>query len=288
MQVSYRTQKVGDVEVFYREAGVPAAPVILLLHGFPTASHMFHDLIPLLASDFRLIAPDLPGFGNTKSPPRGSFDYTFDNIAAVMSGFTEALNLKRYVIYAFDYGAPTGYRLAVAHPERVSAIISQNGNAYLDGFSDQWGAFQAYWKTPTAENRAACRDSFSPATIRSFQYFHGARRELVSPDGYTLDSAYLARPGADEIQLDLIYDYRKNIEKYPIFQEYFRRHRPPLLAVWGKNDPAFIPAGAEAYRRDVPDAEVHLLDAGHFALETHSAEIADLMRDFLRRKLTAH
>jgi pimeloyl-ACP methyl ester carboxylesterase len=285
MHITYHTQRVGDVEVFYREAGRKDAPVLLLLHGFPTSSHMFRDLMPRLAAKYRVIAPDLPGFGNTKAPPRGKFDYTFDNLAKVVEGFTDALNLRRYALYIFDYGAPIGLRLAAAHPERVTAIISQNGNAYLDGFSDQWGDWQAYWRNPSAQTREACRSSLSADTIRNFQYFHGADRSRVSPDGYTLDIAYMARPEAEEVQLDLILDYRSNVALYPTFQKYFRASRPPLLAVWGKNDPAFIPPGAEAYRRDIPDAEVHFLDTGHFALETHAAEIADMVLEFLGRKL---
>jgi pimeloyl-ACP methyl ester carboxylesterase len=287
MKVSYRSQSVGDVDVFYREAGPPDAPVILLLHGFPTAGHMFRDIIPELADSYHVIAPDLPGFGNTKAPPRGAFDYTFDRLAQVLEGFIEALRLTRYALYVFDYGAPTGYRIAVAHPERVTAIISQNGNAYVDGFSDAWGAWEAYWRMPTPENREACRESLSADTIRSFQYLHGADSQLASPDGYTLDTAYMSRPEAEEIQLDLILDYRTNVARYRAFQEYFRTRRPPLLAVWGKHDPFFLPAGAHAYSRDIPDAEVHLLDTGHFALETHAAEIAELMREFLGRKLEA-
>lgn len=285
MTVTYHTQQVGDVDVFYREAGPKDAPVLLLLHGFPTSSHMFRDLIPKLAGRYRVVAPDLPGFGNTRAPPRGEFDYTFDNLAKVIDGFTDALKLQRYALYIFDYGAPTGLRLAVAHPERVTAIISQNGNAYLDGFSDQWGDWQAYWRAPSPQAREACRASLSADTIRNFQYFHGADRSKLSPDGYTLDIAYMARPGAEEVQLDLILDYRSNVALYPSFQKYFREKRPPLLAVWGKHDPAFIPPGAEAYRRDIPDAEVHFLDAGHFALETHSAEVADFILEFLGRKL---
>ncbi|WP_246725109.1 alpha/beta fold hydrolase [Beijerinckia sp. L45] len=285
MTMTYNTKMVGDVEVFYREAGPADAPVILLLHGFPTAGHMFRDLIPLLSDRYRVIAPDLPGFGNTKAPPRGKFAYTFDNLALVVDGFTQALRLDRYALYVFDYGAPTGYRLAMAHAERVSALISQNGNAYTDGFSDAWGSWEAYWRDPTPETREACRESLSADTIRNFQYFHGADRSHVSPDGYTLDIAYMARPDAEEIQLDLILDYRSNVALYPAFQTYFRTHRPPLLAAWGKNDPAFIPAGAAAYKRDIPDAEIHLLDTGHFALETHATEIASLIRDFLGRKL---
>lgn len=286
MKITYHTQKVGNVEVFYRMAGPVNGPVILLLHGFPTASHMFRELIPALSDHYRLIAPDLPGFGQTKAPPRGDFAYTFDNLAAVMEGFVTALGLRHYALYAFDYGAPTGYRLAVAHPERITAIISQNGNAYLDGFSAAWGSWEAYWHDPSAANREACRESLSAETIINFQYLHGADRSHVSPDGYTLDIAYMARPGAEEIQLDLIGDYKSNVARYADFQNYFRSHQPPLLAVWGRHDPAFILPGAEAYRRDIPDAEIHLIDAGHFALETHAAEIAQLMRDFLGRKLS--
>lgn len=279
----FKSRKVGEVDVFYREAGPSDAPVILLLHGFPSASHMFRDLIPLLADRYRLIAPDLPGFGQTKAPPRGTFDYTFDRLAHVIEGFTEALSLERYALYIFDYGAPVGLRLAMRHPERVTAIISQNGNAYVDGFSDQWGPWEAYWHDPSDANREACRPSLSPDTIRNWQYGTGADPELLSPDGYELDIAYMARPGAEEIQLDLIRDYRTNVALYPDFQAYFREHRPPLLAAWGRHDPAFIPPGAEAYKRDLPKAEVHLLDAGHFALETHAGEIAMLVRDFLGR-----
>ena len=283
--ISYRTQKVGNVEVFYREAGPKDAPVLLLLHGFPSASHMFRDLMPLLANQYRVIAPDLPGFGNTKAPPRGQFDYSFENIYKVIEGFTEALNLNKYSLYVFDYGAPTGLRLAVANPEKVTAIISQNGNAYLEGFSDQWGPWQTYWREPTPANREACRVSLLPETTRDWQYGTGSDLSKLSPDGYNLDIFYMARPGADDIQLDLILDYRSNVAAYPAFQKYFREHQPPLLAVWGKHDPAFIPPGAQAYKKDLPDAEVHLLDAGHFALETHASEIAAYIRDFLGRKL---
>ena len=283
--VQYHHRQVGELDIFYREAGPADAPVILLLHGFPSASHMFRDLIPLLADRYRVIAPDLPGFGQTKAPPRGRFTYGFDTLAEVMEKFVEAIGLTRYALYVFDYGAPVGLRLAMAHPERVTAIVSQNGNAYKDGFSDQWGAWQAYWRDPSAANREACRASLSPDTIRDWQYGTGADPALLPPDGYELDIAYMARPGAEEIQLDLILDYRTNVALYPRFQEYFRRHRPPLLAVWGKHDPAFIPAGAYAYLHDLPAAEIHLLDAGHFALETHHQEIARLMRDFLGRTL---
>jgi pimeloyl-ACP methyl ester carboxylesterase len=283
-KVRYQTQKVGEVEVFYREAGPRDAPVILLLHGFPTSSHMFRDLIPLLSANYRVIAPDLPGFGQTKAPPREEFDYTFDNLAKVIDGFIVAKGLQRFALYIFDYGAPTGLRIAAAHPERIAAIVTQNGNAYIEGLSDQWGAWQTYWREPTPQHREACRSSLAPSTIKNWQYLTGADPALMSPDGYTLDIAYLARPGADEIQLDLVLDYRTNVERYPSFQAYFRKHQPPLLAVWGKHDPAFIPPGAEAYRRDLPEAEVHFLDTGHFALETHAPEVAAYMRDFLGRK----
>lgn len=281
MKIRYQSMQVNDVEVFYREAGPSDAPVILLLHGFPSASHMFRDLIPLLADRFRLIAPDLPGFGQTKSPPRGEFEYTFDSLANVIEAFTEAMSLKRYAMYVFDYGAPVGLRMAIRNPDRVSAIISQNGNAYVEGFSDQWGPWEAYWHEPSAANREACRESLSPDTIRDWQYGTGSEPGSLSPDGYELDIAYMARPGAEEIQLDLILDYRSNVALYPAFQSYFRDHRPPLLATWGRHDPAFVPAGAAAYKTDLPDAQVHLLEAGHFALETHAQEVATLIRAFL-------
>jgi pimeloyl-ACP methyl ester carboxylesterase len=285
MTVSYKTQQVGDVEVFYREAGSKTSPVLLLLHGFPSSSHMFRELIPQLADRFRVIAPDLPGFGYTKAPARGEFDYTFDNLADVIDGFTRALGLDRYALYVFDYGAPTGYRLAAAHPERITAIISQNGNAYVDGFSDEWGPWEAYWRDPSPQNREACRASLSADVIENWQYRTGTDPTRMAPDGFMLDIALMNRPGAEEIQLDLILDYRTNLERYPEFQHYFRTYQPPLLAVWGRHDPAFIPAGAEAYKRDLPNAHVHLLDTGHFALETHATEIAQLIRSFLEQHL---
>lgn len=275
MTIRYGFQTIGEVEVFYREAGPRDAPVLLLLHGFPTASHMFRDLIPLLSDRFRLIAPDLPGFGQTKAPPRGAYDYTFDNLADVIEGFTAALSLERYALYVFDYGAPVGLRLAMRHPEKVPAIISQNGNA------DEWGPWEAYWREPSAANREACRASLAPDTIRNWQYGTGADPSLLSPDGYELDIAYISRPGAEDIQLDLILDYRTNVARYPDFQAYFRKHRPPLLAVGGPHDPAFVPAGAAAYKRDLPDAQIHLLDTGHFALKTHAKEVAALIAPFL-------
>ncbi|MDF0492230.1 alpha/beta fold hydrolase [Bradyrhizobium yuanmingense] len=283
--VRYRTQQVGAVEVFYRESGPVDAPALLLLHGFPTASHMFRDLIPLLSDRYRIIAPDLPGFGQTRAPERGSFTYSFDALAGVIEEFVDAIGLDRFATYIFDYGAPIGLRLAMKNPDRITAIISQNGNAYEEGFSDEWGAWQAYWREPTEANREACRASLSPETVRSWQYGTGANPDLLGPDGYELDIAYMARPGAEDIQLDLILDYRSNVALYPTFQAYFREHRPPLLAAWGRHDPAFVPAGALAYRRDLPNAEVHLLDAGHFALETHHREIAVIIRDFLQRSL---
>ena len=281
MQVEFHSQTVGDVDVFYRVAGPADAPVVLLLHGFPTASHMFRDLIPELARTYRVIAPDLPGFGNTQAPLRGTFNYSFDNLAVVIGDFIEALHLDRFALYIFDYGAPVGLRIAMAHPERITAIISQNGNAYLEGLSDAWAPWRAYWASPTPDNREACRASLSAESIRHDQYLHGADASLVSPDGYTLDIAYMARPGAADIQLDLILDYASNLALYPKFQAYFRAHLPPLLAIWGRHDPHFLPAGALAYQRDLPQAEIVLLEAGHFALETHAAEIGHAIRGFL-------
>ena len=280
LSVSYRFQPVGDVDVFYREAGPADAPVILLLHGYPTASHMFRELIPRLEESYRLIAPDLPGFGQTRVPPRGQFDYTFDNLAKTVDGLTEALKIDRYAIYLFDYGAPTGFRVALAHPDRVTALISQNGNAYDEGLGPMWALFRAYWNEPNDANRDACRKTLAPDVTRS-QYLIGSNPEKIAPDGYELDIAYLARPGNDEIQLDLIYDYRSNVAAYPKWQAYLREKRPPLLAVWGKNDPFFLPPGAEAFGRDQPDAEIHFVDAGHFALETKVDEIAKRIIDFM-------
>ena len=281
MQVEFHSQQVGDVAVFYRVAGPAGAPVVLLLRGFPTAGHMFRDLIPELAENYRVIAPDLPGFGNTRAPPRGEFAYSFDSLAHTIGGFTEALHLDRFALYIFDYGSPVGLRVAMAHPERITAIVSQNGNAYLEGLSDAWAPWRTYWASPTPENRAACRASLTADSIHQDQYLHGADASLVSPDGHTLDIAYLARPGAADIQLDLILDYASNLALYPAFQTYFRTHTPPLLAIWGRHDPHFLPAGALAYQRDLPQAEIILLEAGHFALETHAADIGQAMRRFL-------
>jgi pimeloyl-ACP methyl ester carboxylesterase len=278
--VKYRTADVDGFKVFYREAGPTDALKLLLLHGFPSASHMFRDLIPRLADRFHIIAPDLPGFGKSEMPGRG---HTFERIAATIDRFTDVVGFDRYAVYVFDYGAPTGFRLAVKHPERITALISQNGNAYEEGLSEGWNPIQAYWKDPSPANRQALRSFLAPeATV--WQYTHGVPDPTsVSPDGYSLDNFYLARPGADELQLDLFGDYKSNVALYPTFQAYFRTHTPPFLAVWGKNDPFFLPAGAEAFRRDIPAAVVRFFDTGHFALETHAAEIAAAIRDFLAR-----
>ena len=270
------------VKVFYRAAGDPSAPVVLLLHGFPTSSFMFRELIPRLANRFRVIAPDLPGFGFTEVPEQRKYTYSFDALARTIDAFTGALGLNRYAIYVFDYGAPTGLRLAMAHPERVSAIVSQNGNAYEDGLGDAWGPIRKYWAEPTAENREVIRKAILNLEGTRWQYTHGvANPESIAPESYTLDVALLERPGNKEIQLDLFLDYASNVKLYPKFQEYFRKSRPPLLAIWGKNDPFFIPAGAEAFRKDLPDARIQFLDTGHFATETHVVEIASAMEDFL-------
>jgi len=280
-KVSFRKADVDGFNVFYREAGPKDGPTILLLHGFPSSSHMFRDLIPLLADRFHIVAPDLPGFGQSDMPSREKFKYTFDNIAAVIDRFTEVIGLKKFAIYVFDYGAPTGFRLAVKHPERVTAIISQNGNAYEEGLSEGWNPIQAYWKDASEANRAALRQFLAPEATY-WQYTHGVSDvSAVSPDGYSLDNFYLARPGSDEVQLDLFGDYKSNVGLYPKFQDYFRAHKPRFLAVWGKNDPFFIPPGAEAFKRDNPNAIVKFLDTGHFALETHAAEIAAEIRSFL-------
>ncbi|MGM4983521.1 MULTISPECIES: alpha/beta fold hydrolase [Rhizobium] len=276
--VSYRTINVDGVKVFYREAGSPDKPKLLLLHGFPSSGHMFRDLIPLLADRYHIIAPDLPGFGQSDLPGRG---HSFDSIAETIDRFTEIVGFDRYAVYVFDYGAPTGFRLAVKHPERITAIISQNGNAYEEGLSEGWNPIQAYWQDASEENRNALKPFLEPESI-AWQYTHGAPDiAKVSPDGYSLDSFYMTRPGAVDVQLDLFGDYKSNVALYPAFQTYFRTHKPRFLAVWGQNDPFFLPPGAEAFRRDIPDATVKFFDTGHFALETHAVEIAAAIRDFL-------
>jgi pimeloyl-ACP methyl ester carboxylesterase len=279
--ITYHTADVDGFKVFYRQAGAANAPKLLLLHGFPSASHMFRDLMPLLSDRLHVVAPDLPGFGKSDMPARGKFQYTFDNLAAVIDRFTEVIGLGKYALYVFDYGAPTGFRLAVKHPERITGIISQNGNAYEEGLSEGWNPIQTYWRDPSDSNRRALRDFLKPETTY-WQYTHGVSdTSMVSPDGYSLDNFYLARPGADDVQLDLFGDYKNNVALYPTFQKYFRTHKPRLLAVWGKNDPFFLPPGAEAFKRDIPQATVRFLDTGHFALETHAAEIAMAIRGFL-------
>jgi pimeloyl-ACP methyl ester carboxylesterase len=270
------------IQIFYREAGDASAPVVLLLHGFPTSSFMFRELIPRLADEYRVIAPDLPGFGFTEVSAARNYIYSFDALAGTIESFTEALHLERYVIYIFDYGAPTGLRLAMRHPERVTAIVSQNGNAYEEGLGDAWGPIRKYWSEPTEENRDVLQKNILTLDTTRWQYTHGvANPEAAAPEGYTLDAALMERPGNKEIQLDLFLDYASNVKLYPKFQEYFRNSKPPLLAIWGKNDPFFIPAGAEAFRKDIPNAQVRFLDTGHFALESHAVEIADAIKEFL-------
>src|SRR5262245_31233038 len=276
----YRTQDVDGLNIFYREAGDSSAPAVLLLHGFPTSSHMFRDLIPMLATHFRVIAPDLPGFGFSDAPDRSHFTYTFDRLADVMERFTEALGLSRYTLYIFDYGAPVGLRLALRHPEPISVIISQNGNAYEEGLSTGLNPIQKYWAEPRPENRTALK-AFLTLESTKWQYTHGADESHVAPESYALDSALLGRPGNEEIQLDLFLDYASNVKLYPQFQKYFRTYRPPTLAVWGKNDPFFLPPGADAFKRDNPSTQVEFLDTGHFALETHSKEIGARIVTFL-------
>jgi pimeloyl-ACP methyl ester carboxylesterase len=279
--IHYRYQQAGDVNVFYREAGDPASPVLLLLHGFAGSSFMFRDLIPQLADRYHVIAPDLPAFGFTEAPARGEYAYTFAQLAETIGRFTEALHLNRYALLVHDYGAPVGWRLALAHPQRVTALISQNGNAYEEGLGEAWAPIQQYWLDPTVENRNALSEFPTPAAIK-WQYLEGVSdQSLISPDGYSLEGMQVLRPGNAEIQLDLLLDYASNVEMYPQFQHYFRQYQPPLLAVWGKNDPFFMPAGAEAWKRDLPDAEIRFYDTGHFALETHAKEIGTAVRDFL-------
>ncbi|MCA6943409.1 alpha/beta hydrolase [Pectobacterium polaris] len=280
-QVRYRYELVGNVNIFYREAGKPSSPSILLLHGFAASSYMFRELIPVLAENYHVIAPDLPSFGFTESPGSDEYDYTFDNLTKTIDRFTEQLKLQRYAIMVHDYGAPVGWRLATTHPDRITAIISQNGNAYEEGLAQGWDAIRRYWQSPTAENRAALHDFPTAASVK-WQYLEGVSdTSLVSPDGYTLEGLHVSRPDNADIQLDLLLDYASNVQRYPEFQAYFREKQPPLLAVWGRHDPYFLPAGAEAWKRDIPHADIRFYDTGHFALETHANDIIPVIHTFL-------
>jgi len=284
-QVHYRSATVDGTKIFYREAGPKDAPTLLLLHGFPTSSQMFRDLIPLLSDRYHIVAPDYPGYGYSDAPDRATFAYTFDHYAELVGKLTEQLGVDRYALYVMDYGAPVGFRIATAHPERVTALIVQNGNAYLEGITGFWDPIKAYWKTGAAPEREAIR-WLTSRKATEWQYSNGVKDQtLVDPDAATVDQALLDRPGNQEIQLDLFYDYRTNLPLYPAWQSYFRRAKPPTLVVWGKNDDIFVAPGAAPYKRDIPDAEVHMLDTGHFALETHGPEIAGLIRDFMDRKV---
>src|SRR5262245_39512429 len=284
-KVAHRTVRVRDLDVFYREAGPKDAAAVLLLHGFPTSSQMFRNLIPALADQYRLVAPDYPGFGHSSMPGRDRFTYTFDNLAKVVDEFTEKVGLTRYALYVQDYGAPVGYRLAVTHPERVTAIVVQNGNAYDEGLdNDFWKPIKSYWQSPTSPEKRDALRGFVKYEATRWQYTHGVKNpELVSPDGPAHDQFLLDRPGNDEIQFDLFLSYGSNPPLYPQWQEYFRRRQPPVLIAWGKHDQIFPAAGAEPYKRDLKTLEYHLLDAGHFALETEGDTIAGLMREFLNK-----
>lgn len=275
----YKNLEVDGVKIFYRESGMLEKPAMILFHGFPSSSHMFRDLIPRLEKNFRLIAPDYPGFGQSDIPPREKFSYTFDNIAAVMEKFIERLGVEKFFMYVFDYGAPIGFRVAVKNPQKILGIVSQNGNVYAEGLGKKWAARAEYWKNPTPELREQYKSAFAPETIIG-QYTFGAPANSISPDGYSLDIFYTRRPDYDEIQSDLIFDYQNNVALYPTFQKYLRENQPKLLAVWGKNDPSFVWQGAEAFKKDLPNAEVHFVDSGHFALESHCAEIAELIKNF--------
>jgi pimeloyl-ACP methyl ester carboxylesterase len=279
--IHYHTIQVNGLNVFYREAGAADAPTILLLHGYPTSSHMFRNLIPILSKQYHLIAPDLPGFGYSDAPPTPKFTYTFDNLAHIIQAFIDKLGMKRFAVYVFDYGAPVGLRLAMANPERITGIISQNGNAYREGLSEEWNPIQKYWQDPSRLNRDALRD-FVSEKATWFQYHEGVSdTSLIAPETYTLDQHFLDRPGNVEIQLDLVKDYRTNVELYPKFHQYFRTYRPRLLLVWGNRDPYFLPAGAQAYKQDLPDATLKFYNTGHFALETNVNEIASDILDFM-------
>jgi pimeloyl-ACP methyl ester carboxylesterase len=285
VQVRHKFEQVGDVKVFYREAGDRHAPTVLLLHGYAASSFMYRNLIPKLADKYHVIAPDLPGFGFTEAPARGQYAYTFDQLTKTIIQFTEQLKLERYAIQVFDYGAPVGWRMALAHPQRITAIVSQNGNAYEEGLGQGWEPIQRYWKEPTQANRAALSDFPTPDSIR-WQYLEGVPdQNLVAPDAIALESFLVSRPGNADIQLDLLLDYASNVVMYPQYQAYFRKHQPPLLAVWGKNDPFFLPAGATAWKRDIPEAEILFYNTGHLALETHGEEIGAVIRTFLDKHL---
>jgi pimeloyl-ACP methyl ester carboxylesterase len=286
-QVSHHRVEANGVSVFYREAGPQDAPIVLLLHGFPSSSFQFRELIPRLAEQYHVIAPDLPGFGFTEVPHERDYTYTFDALAQTLIAFTDALQLKSYALYVFDYGAPTGFRLAMARPERVTAIVSQNGNAYEEGLGDAWAPIRRFWSHPTTENREAIRAALNAEGIRREYSVGIAHPERIAPEGYTLDAALIARPGNTDIQLDLFLDYANNVKLYPEFHRYFQAWKPPLLAIWGEHDTYFIPAGAEAFKRDNPNATVQFLDTGHFALETHIEEIASAMRGFLARHVAS-
>ena len=283
--INYRIQALEDCRVFYREAGDPNAPTLLLLHGFPSSSHMFRNLIPLMAEHFHVIAPDLPGFGFTSITENGLFDYTFNNLANITQRFIDALGLSEFAMYVFDYGAPVGFRLALNSPRQIKAIITQNGNAYEEGLSPAWDPIQTYWRNPSTENRNNLKGFLSPQTTR-WQYEEGVEDlATVAPDGYTFDAALFEREGTEKIQLDLFLDYATNVALYPEFQKYFQKEQPPLLAVWGNKDPFFLAAGAEAFKKDIHDAEINFYNTGHFALETHCEEIASTITSFLNRKV---
>jgi pimeloyl-ACP methyl ester carboxylesterase len=284
-QVHYNTISIGDVDVFYREAGEKSAPVLLLLHGFPTSSSMFRNLIPRLATSFRLIAPDYPGYGFSGMPDRKTFSYTFENMTNIIEGLTEKLDLHEYTMYVMDYGAPIGYRLALRHPERVTGLIVQNGNAYDEGLLGFWDPIKKYWNDATAENRAALSFLVAPDATK-WQYQNGVKDlTLLDPTTWTIDQLGLDRSGNGDIQLDMLYDYRTNVPLYPDFQAFFRKYQPPTLIVWGKNDYIFPAEGAGPYKRDLPKVETHLIDTGHFALETHGEEIASRIEKFFSPRL---
>ncbi len=280
--VRYQFTEADGIRVFYREAGAPSNPTLLLLHGFASSSHQFRELIPLLADKFHLVAPDLPGFGFTDVPTERNYRYTFDAFGETLTAFVDALGLERYALYVFDYGAPAGLRLALNYPERVTGLVSQNGNAYLEGLGDAWAPIRAYWDTPSAENRQLVHDAVLNLEGIRWQYLHGVKNpERVAPETWQLDALLLERPGNKEIQLDLFLDYANNLKRYPDFQAFFRQRQLPSLIIWGEHDPFFIPPGAHAYQRDNPNAVVELLDTGHFALETHVEQIASRIREVI-------